>query len=184
MHRYRAGRPAATAFALAILALAVGCGGGHRTVKGTRIADNAVNRALLDTIEAYRQAVERRDSPALMLMASPNYHEDSGSLTARDDYGITKLKTVLDTRFQAASDIRFSMRYVSVRRACPSGHDKDDLVPGCKAQVEVLVDASFTVIDARNQERRPDKRDQNMFELEWSCAGNKEGCKWLFVSGM
>jgi hypothetical protein len=176
---------ASVVVAVVIAALVIGCGGRQRTVAGTRIPDTAANRAILDTIEAYRQAVERRDSPALLLMASPNYREDSGTISGKDDYGIAKLRTVLDTRFQLAQDIRFSMRYVSVRRACPGGRSKDELVPGCRAQVEVLVDASFTVIDARNQERRPDKRDQNLLELEWSCASDKGGgCKWLFVSGM
>ena len=166
--------------AVAIMATSA-CGGRQRTVGGTRIPDTAVNRGIIDTIEAYRQAVERRDTQALMLMASPKYREDSGTVTGGDDYGINKLGTVLSTRFLKAEDIRYSMRYVSVRKACPGGHG-DDLVPGCKALVEVLIDASFTVIDARDQPRRPDKRDQGAFELEWTCDGG--ACKWLFVSGM
>jgi hypothetical protein len=167
---------------LAIVALGA-CGGRQRNVGGTRIPDTAVNRGIIDTIEAYRQAVERRDTQALMLMASPKYREDSGTVTGGDDYGVTKLATVLQTRFQKADDIRYSMRYVSVRKACPGG-GADDLRHGCKALVEVLVDASYTVIDARNQPRRPDKRDQGAFELEWTCDDKGAGCKWLFVSGM
>jgi hypothetical protein len=173
---------AVAAVVIASITGAQGCGGRQRTVGNTRIADTSINRGIIDTIEAYRQAVERRDAPALLLMASPKYREDSGTITSGDDYGIKKLGTVLETRFQKAEDIRFSMRYVAVRRACPGGGD--DLVEGCKALVEVLVDASYTVIDARNQERRPDKRDQNQFELEWSCNQQAGGCKWLFVSGM
>jgi len=169
---------------LVVAIAAAGCGARQRTVGGTRIPDTSVNRGILDTIEAYRQAVERRDAPALMLMASPKYKEDSGTITSGDDYGVERLGTVLQTRFQKAEDVRFSMRYVSIHRACPGGHSSDDLVAGCRAQVEVLIDASFTVVDARGQERRPDKRDQNMFELEWSCAQKGNGCKWLFLGGM
>jgi hypothetical protein len=135
-------------------------------------------------VEAYRQAVERRDAPSLLLMASPKYHEDSGTVTGGDDYGIAKLNVVLQDRFQKADDVRFSMRYVAIRKACPGGGGTDDLVGGCKALVEVLVDASFTVLDARGQERRPDKRDQNQLELEWTCDTKAGGCKWLFLSGM
>ena len=157
---------------IALVALAA-CGGRQRTVGGTRIPDTSINRGIIDTIEAYRQAVERRDAPALLLMASPKYHEDSGTVNV-----------VLQDRFQKADDIRFSMRYVAIRKACPGGHASDDLVGGCRALVEVLVDASFTVLDARGQERRPDKRDQNQLELEWTCDQKAGGCKWLFLSGM
>jgi hypothetical protein len=170
-------------FALAIVAVAA-CGGGQRHVGGTRIPDTAVNRGILDTIEAYRQAVEQKDTQRLLLMASPKYHEDSGTVTGGDDYGADRLAEVLQTRFVKAEDIRFSMRYVAVRKMCPRGHASDDLVPGCKAMVEVLLDASYTVVDARGVPRRPDKRDQNAFELEWSCDAKGGGCKWLFVSGM
>ena len=43
---------------------------------------------------------------------------------------------------------------------------------------EVLIDASFTVVDARGQDRRTDKRDQNELVLEW------DNNKWKFLSGM
>ena len=68
------------------------------------------------------------------------------------------------------------MKYVSIRRTCPAENGEPE--PGCRAFVEVLVDASFSVIDARGQERRTDKRDQNELVLEWS------NDKWKFVSGM
>jgi len=112
-------------------------------------------------------------------MASPRYWEDSGTPSGGDDYGFDGLKNVLATRFQAATDIRYAMKYVSVRRSCPGGKvEEDDLKAGCRALVDVMIDASFTVLDARNQPRRPDKRDQNQLVLEWT------GDKWLFLSGM
>jgi len=41
-----------------------------------------------------------------------------------------------------------------------------------------LIDASYTITDARGQARRLDKRDQNELVLEYT------GDKWLFLSGM
>ena len=191
--------------ALAMMVTALGCGGRQRAISGTRIADTSANRELIDIIEAYRQAVERGDAPALMLMASNRYWEDSGTPTGSDDYGIDGLRQVLQGRFAKASDIRYSMRYVSIRKICPDGSG-GDLVDGCRAHIEVLIDASFTILDAHGQERRPDKRDQNELVLEWTCHQVKPlhvtatppgaaqpppqqpavdgGCKWLFVSGM
>ncbi len=109
-------------------------------------------------------------------MASPDYFEDRGTVEAGDDYGFEKLREVLAGRFQLASEVRYSLRYDSIRRACPEGGS--DLQKGCRARVEVQIDASFTVNDARGSERRLGKRDQNELVLEWT------GDKWLFISGM
>jgi hypothetical protein len=62
---------------------------------------------------------------------------------------------------------------MAVRQSC-SG----DLRQGCRASVDVLIDASFTVANAIGQPKRPDKRDQNELILEW------DGRRWLFLSGM
>ena len=162
-------------FLLAALAL-VACSASTHNIAGTQIKDDPVNRGIITACEAYRVALEKKDAEGLLLMASPTYWERRGTVTGSDDYGFDGLRQVLTERLAQAKDIRFSMRYVAIRRACPDGGD--EVVKGCRAHVEVLIDASFTVPDARGQERRPDKRDQNELVLEWS------GDKWLFVSGM
>jgi hypothetical protein len=141
-------------------------------IAGTKIPDNEVNHSVLAAIENYRMAVEKGDAQALVLMASPQYSEDSGTPTIIDDYGYDGLQGVLSSRFQQARDIRYSMRYVAVKPSCAQ------LEAGCLAKVDVLIDASFTVTDARGQSRRLDKRDQNQLVLTWT------GDKWLFLSGM
>ena len=130
---------------------------------GTRIADDRFNREVLAAVEAYRLAVEKGDAEALFLMASENYSEDSGTAAGEDDYGYDGLKEVLVGRFRMAKDIRYAMKYVTVHSTCAPA---DDLPVGCVARVEALVDASFTVIDARGQDRRADKRDQNELVLK------------------
>jgi hypothetical protein len=142
-------------------------------VAGTKIPYSEPNKSALDACEQYRLAVERGDADALMLMAHKQYWEDSGTPSGGDDYGYEGLRNVLTTRLQKASDIRYSVRYMSVQQSC-----KDDLTPGCKAAVDVLIDASFTVTSAMGQPKRPDKRDQNQLVLEW------DGRRWLFISGM
>jgi hypothetical protein len=62
---------------------------------------------------------------------------------------------------------------MAVQQSC-----KGELKPGCKAAVDILIDASFTVTSALGQPKRPDKRDQNQLMLEW------DGRRWLFLSGM
>lgn len=162
-------------FVLASLFLAVtACAHSSGRIKGTRIPDDEVNRQILETVEKYRVAVEARDSEALVLMASPDYWEDRGTVESSDDYGFDKLREILSGRFQLASDVRYSMRYDKIRRVCPG----DKLERGCLAHVEVQIDASYSVNDARGQTVRRDKRDQNELVLKW------DGQKWVFVSGM
>lgn len=155
---------------------ASGCGARAANIPGSRIPDTSINRAIIERLNAYRQAIERKDAAALLLMASKSYWEDSGTPSGSDDYGYDGLRNVLTQRLQKANDVRYTMRYITIRRSCPG--DTADLAPGCRAQVEVLIDASYTVADARGGERRPDMRDQNELVLEWS------GSDWLFLSGM
>ncbi len=153
--------------------LVTACGGRQTYIAGTRIPLHPHNKSAVDAVEEYRLAVERGDADALMLMAHKQYWEDSGTPSGSDDYGFDGLAQVLQTRFKAATDIRYSMRYVGLSMQC-----KDDLAPGCKATVDVLIDASFTIQDVGGKPRRPDKRDQGQFLLEW------DGRRWMFLSGM
>jgi hypothetical protein len=143
-------------------------------VSGTKVPFSAPNKAVLDRCEEYRLAVERGDADALMLMAHPQYWEDSGTPSGSDDYGYEGLRNVLLTRLLKASDIRYSLRYVAVHQQCRGGEVK----AGCRAAVDVLIDASYTITNAYGKPSRPDKRDQNQLVLEW------DGRRWLFLSGM
>jgi hypothetical protein len=105
-------------------------------------------------------------------MASEEYWEDSGTPSGDDDYGYEGLKEVLSSRFQQVDSIRYAMRYMRIR------YQPATATEGRRAFVEVLVDASFTIPDARGGVRRADKRDQAQFVLEWT------GEKWMFRSGM
>ena len=129
------------------------------------------NKSILDACEEYRLAVERKDVDALMLTAHKQYW-DRGRPTGTEGYGYDGLRNVLLTRFQNTSEIGYAMRYEKVHQQCPV-----DLQPGCRAMVEVLVDASWSIVDAFGKPVRMDKRDQNQLELEW------DGRRWLFLSG-
>src|SRR5436309_9204485 len=137
---------------IAVLALAA-CAHESHYVAGTRIPYSDNNKSALDAVEEYRLAVERGDVDALMLMAHRQYWEDSGTPSGSDDYGYEGLRNVLLTRLQKASDIRYSIRYVAVHQQCRS------LQPGCRAAVDVLIDASFTIANPLGRPIRPAKRD-------------------------
>jgi hypothetical protein len=153
--------------------LGAACAKPAQYVPGTRIPYSSANKAVLDACEEYRLAVERGDADALMLMAHRQYWEDSGTPSGSDDYGYEGLRNVLLTKLAKATDIRYSVRYVAVHQQC-----EKELQPGCRAAVDILIDASFTVTNAYGKPSRPDKRDQNQLVLEW------DGRRWLFLSGM
>ena len=155
--------------------LLAGCARRSNTIPGTRISNDEIHRGLLERVEDFRIAVEKGDAEALFLMASDKYFEDSGTPVGADDYGYDGLKDVLVGRFRMATDIRYAMKYITIRRTCPA---TGEVPTGCVAHVEALVDASFTVVDARGQDRRTDKRDQNELILEWT------GDSWKFLSGL
>lgn len=156
----------------AILVSVAACAKQGAYVPGTKIPYTDANKAVLDACETYRRAVEERNVDGLMLMVHPEYWEDSGTPSGSDDYGYEGLRNVLLTRLLKATEIRYSVRYVGVRQQC------SELQPKCRAAVDVLIDASYTVTNAYGKPSRPDKRDQNQLVLEW------DGRRWMFLSGM
>jgi hypothetical protein len=149
-----------------LVALAPACGGSTEYIPGTRVARSNDNEAIVERVEAYRTAVERKDTGALALMAARNYWDDSGTPSGEDDYGWKGLQKILVRRFKQVEQVRYALKYVAIKRQ------------GNRAFVDVLVDASFSLKDSRGQEIRQDMRDQNQMVLEWN------GDAWMFVSGM
>jgi hypothetical protein len=160
-----------------VLVTVSACASQVQTIPGTEIPNTTNNRDIIQAIEKYRLAVESKDVAALVLMTSQSYWEDGGTPTGGDDYGYEGLKEVLKNRFDKVSDIRYSLKYIDVQRRCRESGDSTTN-EGCRAYVDVLIDASFSVVDAQGRLMRSDKRDQNQLVLEWS------GDKWLFLSGM
>jgi hypothetical protein len=149
------------------------CGGNAAYVRGTKIPYSKNNESVLRAVESYRHAVENVDTNALMLMASKEYWEDSGTPTGTDDYGYEGLRNVLMERLGKATEIRYTLRYMRVKQQCP-----EDLATGCRAAVDVIINASYTIQDVNGRPLRADKRDQNQLMLEWN------GQRWMFISGM
>ena len=160
-------------YLLVVVASLAACAHQVAYVPGTRIPDSENNESVLKACEAYRLAVEAGDSNELSLMLDKQYWEDSGTPSGSDDYGYEGMRKVLFTQLPKASDIRYSVRYMAVHQTCPH-----QLHPGCLAAVDILIDASFTIVDALGKPTRPDKRDQNQLVLVW------DGHRWLFRSGM
>ena len=157
---------------LVCLSLLGACGAKANYIQGTKVPRTENNVAVINRLEQYRAAVEKKDAGAILLMTSQNYWEDGGTPGGDDDYGYDGLQEVLAATLSQAESIRYSMRYERVR------YSGDLESENLQVFVDVLVDASYTIPDARGGLRRADKRDHNQLVLEW------DGEKWMFLAGM
>ena len=95
-------------FALLSL-LPVGCATHY--IPNTDVEDNDGNRRVIAFCERYRRAVEERNVPLLLTMASPGYFEDGGNVDASDDMDYAGLKDYPEGRFKDARAIRYEIHY-------------------------------------------------------------------------
>lgn len=93
---------------LAGLACALLFGCATKKIPNTRVDDTESNRQVIEFVEKYRKAVEQRDVPVLLSMASKYYFDDMGTTAGDDDIdydglreGLARLRTdVLSARYQ------------------------------------------------------------------------------------
>lgn len=78
-------------------------------IPGTDIDDTSDTRAVLEVVNAYRQAVERRDASAVAALADESFRDDGGSASPEDDLDFERLKTVLPARLQKLHDLRLDL---------------------------------------------------------------------------
>src|SRR5678810_123120 len=64
-------------------------------IPNTDVEDNDDNRKVIAFCEKYRHAVEERNVPLLLDLASPSYYEDGGNVDATDDMDYAGLREYL-----------------------------------------------------------------------------------------
>ena len=94
-------------FATAAALLLAGCA--RRFIPGTEIEDNEDTSAIVQLMEKYRQAVEARDTQALMALVSPQFHDNEGTSTPEDDLDYRSLPQALNDRFARITDVHLSI---------------------------------------------------------------------------
>lgn len=92
-----------------VLPLAVGCA--RDLIPNTDVYDTAENRQVIEFVEGYRHAVEERNIPGMLALASPRYYDDNGTPTGGDDLDFDGLREMLSAWQQAVLDVRYEMRY-------------------------------------------------------------------------
>ncbi len=97
---------------VSILVLALtGCS--PKKIPGTDLDDTSETRAVIDVLQKYRQAVESKNTTALMQLTDESFRDDGGSSAPDDDLDYASLPAKLAQRLSKISDLRLD---VTVRR--------------------------------------------------------------------
>lgn len=97
--------------ALCLLSLLAACA--PKRIPGTDINDTSDSRAILQTMERYRAALEALDAKAIVALVSPEFRDDVGTETPDDDLTYANLQSHLEALFSKIKSPRVEM---SVRR--------------------------------------------------------------------
>jgi hypothetical protein len=104
-------RSIARLFSLSLVAL---CACEPTLIPNTRVEDTGANREVVDFIERYRVAVESRNVPALLSMASRNYFDDMGTPGGEDDIDFDGLEVGLNRMREEVIGARYQISYRAV----------------------------------------------------------------------
>ncbi len=145
-----------------LLALALGCA--PRFLPGTEIRDTPDTHAIANVLEAYREALEKRDIQAIMALVAPSYFDNSGTPDPADDVD----RAGLEKRLQDLNDVTALRVQFSVR---------DIQAKGDKGQAEVFFDQYYRVETPNGPVARHDA-DVHRMTLQ------KLDGVWKFTSGL
>ena len=99
-------------FAAALIAAAVGCA--HGNIPNTRVEDTEQNREVVEFMEKYRMAVEKRDVASLLGMASRDYFDDMGTPAGDDDVDYEGLEAGLQRMREEVLAARYQISYRAI----------------------------------------------------------------------
>jgi ketosteroid isomerase-like protein len=143
--------------------LVVGC-------KPTMLPDSTVentaeNREIAEVVEAYRKALESRDTSNVLKLVSAEYFEDAGTADPTDDYNFNGLKQHLDEDLTKIQAVRVTVRLLRV------DVDGDRAYADYRFQTRALV--GFPAGD-----QWVTRTDDNRLSFR------REGGRWMIVAGL
>jgi hypothetical protein len=136
-----------------------------RRIPGTDIEDTEDTRAIIATIEAYRQAAERRDAEGVMAVVSEQYFDRGGTVDPGDDLDHPKLAQRLADDYRKISALRLD---IGVKRID---------VDGDRAQVYVFYEQAYRIA-LRSREIPKQGSDVHRMQLA------RENGAWRITSGI
>jgi hypothetical protein len=143
--------------------LAVGCA--PRRIPGTEIPNTPDTRAIYETLERYRQALEKRDVAGILALVAPGYFDTAGTPDPADDLDRARLEASLKEELPKAESLKVDF---TLRRIDVAGDD---------AQAEIFFDSFYRV---KTPTTSVPRRDSDVQRIKLKRFDHQ----WLFVSGL
>ena len=89
---------------LLLLVVATGCA--PRKIPGTDLDDTDDTRAVLDVLQKYRSAVEKKDTDTIVKLADETFRDDGGSANPDDDLDYASLGPKLTARLAKIANVK------------------------------------------------------------------------------
>ncbi len=152
-----------TALLVAFAALAAACA--PRLIPGTEIKSTPDTRAVYDVVMKYREALEKRDVPAILALVSPAYYDTAGTPDPSDDLDRARLEQSLTAELAKTDSMKvnFTLRKIEVN--------------GDDAVAEIFYDTFYRV---KTPTTTVPRRDSDVQRLNLKRIDGQ----WKFVSGL
>jgi hypothetical protein len=86
----------------------------HR-IPGTEVADTAENREVYAVVQAYVEALQRKDAAALLALASPDYFDNGGTADPADDMDFARLEQTLPADLGKLESLRVAVEVRNIQ---------------------------------------------------------------------
>jgi hypothetical protein len=130
------------------LAALVACS--HNTIPGTNVRDEPQNRAVLQVLASYKQAMEARDANALLSLAAPGYFDKGDPTRPTDPHDLEGLRKSVPRDFSGVKALKLD---IDVR---------DLKIDGDRAQVDFFGTMRYAVALPNGEKWFTESDDQRM----------------------
>jgi hypothetical protein len=150
---------------LPLLALAALVACAHATIPGTNVPDEPENRAVLEVLARYKQAMEARDSNALLSLAAPDYFDRGDSTRPTEPRDLEGLRKTVPKDFTGVRALKLDIDIRNLK------------IQGDQAQVDYFGVMRYALAVPNGEKWFTESDDQRM---KFVRVGNE----WKITSGM
>ena len=148
-----------------LLGLAALAACSHNTIPGTSVRDDPQNRAVLQVLANYKEAMEARDANALISLAAPGYFDKGDPARPGDAHDLEGLRKSVPRDFKGVRALKLDIDIRNLK------------IEGDRAQVDFFGVMRYAVAVPNGEKWFTESDDQRM---KFVRIGNE----WKIASGM
>jgi len=150
---------------LVALALAPLAACAPRLLPGTSIQDTSETRPVYEVIRAYGDAMQKKDTAAVLALVAPDYFDSAGTPGPEDDMDRAALERSMATDLAKVDSFKLDLGVKKIE------------VRGAEAFAEIFYDGYFRVVTAGGA---VPKRESDLHRMQF----RKVGKDWKIASGL